>query len=181
MFGFVFGALPCLLRFCGGAAGVLRIAKIVCAELFAQRGFLGIERGEGFLGLALAARELRELVERALLRADRGLECRNAAGFVVFARVELLFERGGRFTERLTLFARGDERGDAALKLGARVDRQAALADERAPACRASAIVTMGRSGSCPPARRAPAAESRRASREETREASTCRTHSALL
>ena len=52
--------------------------------------------------------------------------------FVVFAGVELLFERGGRFTERLTLFARGDERGDAALKLGARVDRQAALADERA-------------------------------------------------
>ena len=27
----------------GGAAGVLRIAEIVCAELFAQRGFLGIE------------------------------------------------------------------------------------------------------------------------------------------
>ena len=43
MFGFAFGALPCLPRFRGGAAGVLRIAKIVCAELFAQRGFLGIE------------------------------------------------------------------------------------------------------------------------------------------
>ena len=43
MFGFAFGALPCLLHFRGGAAGVLRIAKIVCAELFAQRGFLGIE------------------------------------------------------------------------------------------------------------------------------------------
>ena len=43
MFGFAFGALPCLLHFRGGAAGVLRIAEIVCAELFAQRGFLGIE------------------------------------------------------------------------------------------------------------------------------------------
>ena len=52
--------------------------------------------------------------------------------FVVFAGVELLFERGGRFAERLALLARGDERGDAALKLGARVDCQAALADERA-------------------------------------------------
>lgn len=43
IFGFAFGALPCLLHFRGGAAGVLRIAEIVCAELFAQRGFLGIE------------------------------------------------------------------------------------------------------------------------------------------
>ena len=68
MFGFVFGALPCLPRFCGGAAGVLRIAKIVCAELFAQRGFLGIERGEGFLGLALAAREQRARRARAPAR-----------------------------------------------------------------------------------------------------------------
>ena len=104
----------------------------MCAELFAQRGFLGIERGEGLLGFALAARELRELVERALLCADLGLERGDAAGLVVFAGVELLFERGGRFAERLALLARGDERGDAALKLGARVERQAALADERA-------------------------------------------------
>ncbi len=43
MFCFAFGDLPGLLCFRGGTAGVLRIAEIVCAELFAQRGFLGIE------------------------------------------------------------------------------------------------------------------------------------------
>lgn len=75
---------------------------------------------------------MRQFLERALLCADLGLERGDAAGLVVFAGVELLFERGGRFAERLALLARGDERGDAALKLGARVDRQAALADERA-------------------------------------------------
>ena len=52
--------------------------------------------------------------------------------FVVFAGVELLFERGERIRAGRALLASGDERGDAALKLGARVDRQAALADERA-------------------------------------------------
>lgn len=61
---------------------------------------------------------MRQFLERALLCADLGLERGDAAGLVVFAGVELLFERGGRFAERLALLARGDERGDAALKLG---------------------------------------------------------------
>ena len=56
-FGFAFGGLPCLPCFLGGAASLLRIAQLVRAELRAKRNFFGIERGEGFLGIVLAAGE----------------------------------------------------------------------------------------------------------------------------
>ena len=132
LLGTAFGGLPTLPRLRGGKANVLRVTNVVRAQLSAERSFLGVKGGKRGLGFLPAARELGKLGERSFLCDDLRLKCGNAARLIIFTRVELLFERGGSFAERLPLFAGGDECCDAPLKLSAGVDRQAALADKSA-------------------------------------------------
>ena len=102
------------------------------AKLGFELSLLRVERAERILRFGPARGEGGKLLLRALERGYLRFERGDAAGSVVFAGVELLFEHGGGLGIGAALLAGGDERGDAALQLGAAVDAQAALADEGA-------------------------------------------------
>ena len=102
------------------------------AERAAQALLLGVEDAQRGLFLLSVRFKLRQFIKRTVQLVRFRFQVGDAAGAMVTARVALLFERGERIRAGRALLAGGDERGDAALKFGARVDAHAALADEGA-------------------------------------------------
>ena len=120
------------LRFYKSAVRLQRVAKVVRAELCIQRALLCLQRGEIGLGGAFARRQLVPFALRAFQCGNLCLQRGNAAGFVIFAGVELLFQRGKRLGAGAPFLAGGDQRGNAAFKFRVLIDDQAVLADKRA-------------------------------------------------
>ena len=75
-----------------GCELLLRIADIVRTERGAKRVLFAAEGGKRGFRFLLACVELRQLVERARQFDDLGLQRGDAAGLIILARVELLFE-----------------------------------------------------------------------------------------